>query len=162
MWKPTINPVLLLPLQSILCYGWTIRNNRRGGGVGTIPPKKLMRGKLVWKEKSCKQWHRKKNSCGGQKKKHADTSAKKKKQNKIRGPKKFCPLPVISTLDSLIIIWRLWQRFFSWRQSGARKTPTVWNWFGRTVCPILFISWTLFSFARLQFPYLHWLSEDGF
>ena len=107
-----------------------------------------MRGKLVWKEKSCKQWHRKKNSCGGQKKNHVDTSAKKKKQNKIRGPKKFCPLPVISTLHSLIIIWRLWQRFFSWRQSGARTTPTVWNWFGRTVCPFLFISWTLFHFFR--------------
>ena len=86
---------------------------------------------------------------------------KKKKQTKFVHRKSCTPLPVISTLHSLIIIWRLWRRFFSWRQSGARTTPTVWNWFGRTVCPILFISWTLFSFARLQFPYLHWLSEDG-
>ena len=35
--------------------------------------------------------------------------------------------------------------FFSWRQSGARTT---------TVCPILSISWTPFSFVRLQFPYI--------
>ena len=52
-----------------------------------------MRGKLVWKEKSCKQWHRKKNSCGGRKKNHADKSAKKKNNNKIRAPKKFHPPP---------------------------------------------------------------------
>ena len=68
-----------------------------------MPPKKLIRGKLVWKEKSWKQWHREKIHTAARKKIHADKSAEKKTPT---------PLPVISIFHSLIIIWRLWQRFF--------------------------------------------------
>ena len=132
-----------------------------GGGGGQFPPKNWCEGNSSEQKNPASSGTEKKNSCGGRKKNHADKSAEKKKKTKFVHRKSCTPLPVISTLHSLIIIWRLWRRFFSWRQSGARTTPTVWNWFGRTVCPILFISWTLFSFARLQFPYLHWLSEDG-
>ena len=51
-----------------------------------------MRGKLVWTEKSCKQWHRKKKIHAAAGKKIMQISQLKKKQtNKIRAPKKLHP-----------------------------------------------------------------------
>ena len=131
-------------------------------GGGQFPQKNWCEGNSSEKKNPASSGTEKKiHAAAGKKIIQISQLKKKTKQNSCT-EKVSSPLPVISTLHSLIIIWRLWQRFFSWRQSGAGTTLTIWNWFGRKVCPFLFISWTLFSFARLQFPYLHWLSEDGF
>ena len=74
-------------------YGWTIRDNRRGGGgLGdNNSPKKSCKENLSEK-KSCKQWHQKKVHAEPEKKSRRQVSWKKK----IVHRQIFNPPPVIS------------------------------------------------------------------
>ena len=101
----------------------------------------------------------KKNIVRRPEKNHADKSVGKKK---ICALKKFHPPSGYFYFPLLNYHVAVMTEVFS---LGANQESERLRPFGTgsvEQCSIIFISWTPFSFARLQFSYLHWPSEDGF